>query len=65
MQHFFDGEKVAIAPRTLLVTGAISPRAQRELTERGWSLVPHLPYPGAPPYSPSPAAPRDPDYSPQ
>lgn len=57
MHAFFAREAVAHAPRTLLVTGAISLRAQRELTARGWSLVPHLPYPGAPPYSPSPASP--------
>jgi hypothetical protein len=57
MHEFFDREAVAHAPRTLLVTGSISLRAQRALTERGWSLVPHLPYPGAPPYAPSPVAP--------
>jgi hypothetical protein len=39
----------------LLVTGSISLSAQRALTERNWSLVGHLPYPGAPPYAPSPA----------
>jgi hypothetical protein len=57
MEAFFDGGHVAITPRTLLVTGVISLPAQRELTARGWSLVPHLPYPDAPPYAPSPAAP--------
>lgn len=57
MERFFDGDHVAVTPRTLLVTGAISLSAQRELTQRGWSLVPHLPYPDAPPYVPSPAAP--------
>jgi hypothetical protein len=57
LRRFFDNEKVAITPRTLLVSGSISLRAQRELTARGWSLVPHLPYPGAPAYAPSPAAP--------
>lgn len=36
--------------RTLLLSGGLSPKAQRELTRRGWSLVPRLPYPGAPPY---------------
>lgn len=57
MERFFDGEHVALTPRTLLVTGMISLPAQRQLTMRGWSLVPHLPYPDAPPYAPSPAAP--------
>jgi hypothetical protein len=58
MQRFFDQSGVAVSPRTVLVTGAISLPAQRALTERGWSMVPHLPYPGAPPYAPSPAAPQ-------
>lgn len=57
MERFFDTGHVATTPRTLLVTGAISMPAQRQLTMRGWSLVPHLPYPDAPPYAPSPAAP--------
>lgn len=43
--------------RTLISGGGFSLQSQRMLTERGWSLVPHLPYPGAPPYSVSPAAP--------
>lgn len=57
MQEFFDGDHLRARGRTLLVTGSISLRAQRELTQRGWSLVPHLPYPGAPPYAASPARP--------
>lgn len=36
--------------RTLLVSGALSPQSQRELTQRGWSIVSRLPYPGAPLY---------------
>ena len=58
MQRFFDQASVAVTPRTVLVTGAISLPAQRALTQRGWSLVPHLPYPDAPPYAPSPATPQ-------
>jgi len=58
MQRFFDEEHLRAGTRTLLVTGSISLRAQRELTARGWSLVPHLPYPDAPPYAPSPARPE-------
>jgi hypothetical protein len=54
MKSFFDRHPHRRERRTLLVTGAISMRAQRELTERGWSLVPHLPYPDAPPYAASP-----------
>lgn len=57
MQRFFDGDHVDITPRTVLVTGMISMPAQRALTARGWSLVPHLPYPGAPAYAPSPSMP--------
>ena len=57
MQLFFEGDRLHSAARTVLVTGSISLRAQRELTRRGWSLVPHQPYPGAPPYAPSPAGP--------
>lgn len=54
MEAFFERHPAGQGPRTLLVTGAISMRAQRELTARGWSLVPHLPYPDAPPYAASP-----------
>lgn len=57
MQTFFDRNALRAAQRSVLVTGAISPRAQHELTKRGFSLVPHLPYPGAPAYAPSPATP--------
>lgn len=56
-QTFFDRNTLRDARRSVLVTGAISLRAQRELTARGFSLVPHLPYPGAPDYAPSPADP--------
>jgi hypothetical protein len=57
MSDFFDADRLRADGRTLLVTGSISLRAQRELTQRGWSLVPHLPYPGAPPYAVSPVQP--------
>ena len=60
MRDFFDRNSVRGAKRTVLVTGAISLLAQRELTDRGFSLVAHLPYPGAPAYAPSPADPADP-----
>lgn len=51
IRRWFDMPTVGNRPqRTLLVAGAISPRAESELTERGWSLVQRPPYPGAPPY---------------
>jgi hypothetical protein len=51
IRRWFDLPTVGNRPqRTLLVAGAISPRAESELTERGWSLVQRPPYPGAPPY---------------
>ncbi len=51
LRRWFDLPIISRQPnRTLVVSGGISPRAQRRLTERGWSLVPRLPYPGAPPY---------------
>lgn len=43
--------------RTVLVSGRISDQAQRMLTRASWSLVAHVPYPGAPPYPASPSAP--------
>lgn len=58
MRDWFDGRLLnGHHDRTLLVSGAISPLAQQALTRQGWSLVAHLPYPGAPPYPASPAAP--------
>lgn len=51
IRRWFDLPTVGNRPRrTLLVSGAISPKAESELTERGWSLVQRPPYPGAPPY---------------
>ncbi len=51
IRRWFDMPTVGNrARRTLLVAGAISPRAESELTERGWSLVQRPPYPGAPRY---------------
>jgi hypothetical protein len=51
IRRWFDMPTVGDRPsRTLLVSGAISPKAESELTERGWSIVQRLPYPGAPPY---------------
>ena len=51
IRRWFDLPSVGNRPRrTLLVAGALSPRAESELTERGWSLVQRPPYPGAPRY---------------
>ncbi len=51
IQGWFDLPTVGNQPRrTVLVAGALSPEAQDELTERGWSLVSRQPYPGSPPY---------------
>ena len=51
IRRWFDMPNVGNRPRrTLLVAGAISPHAENELTERGWSLVQRPPFPGAPPY---------------
>lgn len=51
IRRWFDLPNVGNRPRrTLLVAGALSPKAESELTERGWSLVQRPPYPGAPPY---------------
>ena len=48
---WFRHPQIAEAPRrTLLVSGRISPRAEREISSRGWSLLPGLRYPGSPPY---------------
>ena len=58
IQQFFDQMPNQHGERTVLVSGSISLRAQRELTQRGFSLIAHLPYPpGAPPYAASPAQP--------
>jgi hypothetical protein len=59
MEQWFDRALVnGHRNPTLLVSGRISDLAQRRLTERNWNLVAHVPYPGAPPYPVSPAAPR-------
>ena len=51
IRRWFELPAIDTRPRRmLLVGGAMSPLAQRELTTRGWSLVSRLPYPGAPPY---------------
>jgi hypothetical protein len=57
VEQLFDLRIMRTTSRTVLVTGSISMRAQRELTARGWNLIASLPYPDAPPYALSPARP--------
>ncbi|MCK7593182.1 hypothetical protein [Pseudomarimonas salicorniae] len=48
---YFDHAQVARFPRrTVLIAGGVSPRAERQITRRGWSLLAFVRYPGSPPY---------------
>lgn len=48
---YFDHAQVARFPRrTVLLSGGISARAEREISRRGWSLLSFVRYPSAPPY---------------
>jgi hypothetical protein len=48
---WFDHAQVSSHERrTVLVAGAVSERAARELTDRGWSIRAHYRWPDAPPY---------------
>lgn len=58
IEAWFDRAQLSgHANPTVLVSGRISDKAQRELTRRDWNQVAHVPYPGAPPYPVSPSAP--------
>ena len=46
--EFFDRPDFAPKEKTALIGGEASLLAQRELTDRGWNLVLHAPYDGAP-----------------
>lgn len=48
IDSFFDQRLFAATNKTLLIGGEVSMLAQRQLTERGWSLVLHAPFDGAP-----------------
>ncbi|MBD8524667.1 hypothetical protein [Pseudomarimonas arenosa] len=49
--QWFDHPQIAeSARRSVLVAGQISPRAARQISRRGWSLLPGLRYPASPPY---------------
>lgn len=48
---YFDHAQVTRFPRrSALIAGAATPRAEREMTRRGWSVLLQVRYPGAPPY---------------
>lgn len=51
IDDLFDLPELAARDKTVLIAGDASMTAQRKLTDRGWSLVLHAPYEGAPPYS--------------
>ena len=48
---FFDQPVFAVADKTALIGGEASMLVQRQLTERGWSLVARAQYEGAPRYA--------------
>lgn len=51
IRHWFEHEFFArYTTRHVLVGGAISPRARRALSRRGWQLHAFHPHPGQPPY---------------
>lgn len=48
---WFDHPQISEASaRTVLIAGRVDRRAEREISRRGWSVLPRLSYPGAPPY---------------
>lgn len=53
---YFDQEAFRRARKTVLISGSATPRAMRELTRRGWSIVLDVPYAGAPAYAPGASA---------
>ncbi len=48
---YFDQEAFRKVRKTVLISGDATPRAMRELTRRGWSIVLDVPYAGAPAYA--------------
>jgi hypothetical protein len=48
---FFDDPVFRTKDRTILIGGDASPLAMRKLTERGWNIVVHAPFDGAPNYA--------------
>ena len=64
VRDFFDAAPAPCVQGTVLTSGGISRLAQRQLTQRGYSLVQHLPWADAPalgfsPSQPEAALPRD------
>jgi hypothetical protein len=48
---FFDNPVFKAKDRTVLIGGDTSPLAMRKLTDRGWNIVVHAPFDGAPNYA--------------
>ena len=48
---FFDDPVFRAKDRTVLIGGDASPLAMRKLTDRGWNIVVHAPFDGAPNYA--------------
>lgn len=51
VQAFLDRDEFRVRNKTALVASDVSMAARRALGERGWSVVVHMPWPGAPPYA--------------
>ena len=51
LAQFFDQPAFASADKRALIAGEASELAQRQLTQRGWSLQPRMPFDGAPAYA--------------
>jgi hypothetical protein len=58
LADFFDQPALAARDKIALIGGQASMLAQRNLTERGWSLALHMPFDGAPAYAHEEVAPR-------
>jgi hypothetical protein len=48
---FFDDPVFKTTDRAVLIGGDASPLAMRKLTERGWNIIVHAPFDGAPTYA--------------
>jgi hypothetical protein len=49
--NLFDEPAFKVKGRTALIGGDASPLAMRKLTERGWNIIVHAPFDGAPAYA--------------
>jgi hypothetical protein len=57
VREFLDRAEFRVVDKTVLIGGEASLDARRGLTERGWNIRQHAPWPGGPPY----AHPGEPD----